>query len=270
MKNIDNKNKYYVYEWYIKNTDEVFYVGKGSGKRAWQLKENSYFLKMYNTHNCDVRIIINNLTEDEAFNKEIDTISYYRNNTNCRLTNVADGGNQPPLRYGENSCSKLPKVKAKMKKKALDRWQDKEYRNKCELSFKAFWNTKQGKQIASQRSKINMNDEKIRDKIRQANINYYQDEIHRQEQSERMKRCYNNEACIKSHYKKIVQLDKDYNYINKYNSLIEAEKETGVKFRGISKVLRGNCKTYGGFIWVYYEDYIKQQLIHNKSLGQVI
>lgn len=67
-----NENRYYVYEWYVKDTNEVFYVGKGTKRRAGQLKENKYFMSMYNTHDCDYRIVIDELTEEQAFQKEME------------------------------------------------------------------------------------------------------------------------------------------------------------------------------------------------------
>lgn len=84
---------FYVYEWFINNTGEVFYVGKGTGERCFEYKRrNKMFKDFYNSHNCSVRIIKENLTEQEAFDFEKETINYYRNNTNYRLTNRTDGG----------------------------------------------------------------------------------------------------------------------------------------------------------------------------------
>lgn len=85
--------RFYVYEWYIVDTNEVFYVGKGTGDRYKRLGGRNYFFQcMYNTHNCNVRKIYEHLTENEAFEKEIETIKFYRENTNYRLTNQTDGG----------------------------------------------------------------------------------------------------------------------------------------------------------------------------------
>ena len=86
-------NEYYVYEWYNVDTNEVFYVGKGKKDRYKHIKNrNKFFIDYYNTHNCDVRKVYINLTEQQAFEKEIDLISYYKNKTNFRLTNQTDGG----------------------------------------------------------------------------------------------------------------------------------------------------------------------------------
>ena len=85
--------RFYVYEWYVIDTNEVFYVGKGTGDRYKRLRGRNYFFQcMYNSHNCDVRKIYENLTEDEAFKKEIEVIKYYKENTSHRLTNQTDGG----------------------------------------------------------------------------------------------------------------------------------------------------------------------------------
>lgn len=48
---------------------------------------------MYNTHNCDVRMVFENLSETEAFEKEKELIAHYRKNfPKYRLTNQTDGG----------------------------------------------------------------------------------------------------------------------------------------------------------------------------------
>lgn len=90
---LDDTEKYYVYEWYIIDTGEVFYVGKGTGDRCKEHKRrNKMFLDFYNTHDCTYRIIKNNLNEKDAFDYEKELIEYYRTSTNYRLSNVLDGG----------------------------------------------------------------------------------------------------------------------------------------------------------------------------------
>lgn len=59
------ERKFYVYEWYIINTGEVFYVGKGTGNRYKSLNSRNYFFQcMYNSHDCDVRKIYKVLKEN--------------------------------------------------------------------------------------------------------------------------------------------------------------------------------------------------------------
>lgn len=51
--------------------------------------------------------------------------------------------------------------------------------------------------------------------------------------------------------KSVLQYDKNYNFIKKYNSLLEAEKETGVSNGNISNCCKSKSKTAGGYIWEY-------------------
>ena len=119
----DNNNVYYVYIWYIVDTGEVFYVGKGKNRRYKQLdNRNKYFKDMYSSHNCDVRKIYENLTEAEAFEKEKETIKWYRENTNFRLTNQTDGGD------GTSGWQPSDEFRAKQSQIHKEQWQDEAFR----------------------------------------------------------------------------------------------------------------------------------------------
>ena len=39
------QNKYYVYEWYIEDTGEIFYLGKGSNNRMTSMKDRNKIFK---------------------------------------------------------------------------------------------------------------------------------------------------------------------------------------------------------------------------------
>lgn len=94
MRKINEENKYYVYIWYVIEPYEIFYIGKGSGKRAKDVKKrNKYFLDMYSTHACDYHILVGGLPESVAFDLEKDLIKYVRKEyPDFRLTNICDGG----------------------------------------------------------------------------------------------------------------------------------------------------------------------------------
>jgi hypothetical protein len=121
-----NENRdYYVYIWYIKDTNEVFYVGKGKGKRYKELtSRNKFFEDMYSSHNCDVKKVYECLTEKEAFQKEKEVIKWYRENTNFRLTNQTDGGE------GSSGWNPPQEFRDKQSKIHKEQWQDEEFKNK--------------------------------------------------------------------------------------------------------------------------------------------
>lgn len=79
---------FYVYEWFIKNTAEIFYVGKGRGNRYKEFHERAYeaerIRKMYDT---DSRFVGTELTEEQAIELEDKEITRILNETNDRLTN---------------------------------------------------------------------------------------------------------------------------------------------------------------------------------------
>lgn len=117
------ERKYYVYIWFIKDTGEVFYVGKGCGQRYKTIsRRNKFFLDMYHSHDCDVKIIYDALTEEEAYSKEYETIRWYRENTNYRLTNQTDGGD------GTRGYKMKPEQKSRMSQAIKARWADPYYK----------------------------------------------------------------------------------------------------------------------------------------------
>ncbi|MFJ3387757.1 zinc-ribbon domain-containing protein [Lysinibacillus sp. NPDC086135] len=61
-------------------------------------------------------------------------------------------------------------------------------------------------------------------------------------------------------YKKIVQLDLNWNYVNQHSSPIDAYRRTNIDKGSISQCCTGKRKTAGGFRWMYkedFDDYIK-------------
>jgi hypothetical protein len=101
--------KYYVYGLFDEN-NVIFYVGKGTGNRYKHHRKNykigkavGYFLKCKIKSIFDrgfdftEKIIINDLTEHEALEKELELINSYGKRIEGKgtLCNVLDGGTQP-------------------------------------------------------------------------------------------------------------------------------------------------------------------------------
>lgn len=173
MEQIDS---YYIYEYYIKDTGEVFYVGKGKGRRVYSGKRNKFCEDMKSTHDWDYRIVYSDLSEQDAFDFERGLIIWYKEHTNYRLTNVTDGGDgvsgwvpDENFRKKQSELSKGrwndPIYRAKI---IADRhhpdstYQSKEFKDKISKlvsgnnnpNFKNYWSEQQ-KQKLSEKRKVN-------------------------------------------------------------------------------------------------------------------
>ena len=83
---------FYVYEWFNKDTGEVFYVGKGKGYRSTnKTQRNRYFKNYFNKYDCEVRKIAIDLSEEESFKLETEKILEYKEKGQCKC-NLAIGG----------------------------------------------------------------------------------------------------------------------------------------------------------------------------------
>ena len=263
----DKKRKYYVYAWCIKGTDEVFYIGKGTGNRyRTRKRENSYFMKMVDSHDCYPKIIHDNLTEEEAFELEKQEIAHYRSIEGNRLTNILDGGDNPPLVFGPKSEEQKKKMRESMKRF---------YNNHPEASressrrLKEFLKTEEGKRFfeksikarktpefkKAQKERVNRfcRTEEYRKKVSDALYKHFRENG----PSEAMLGANNHNA------QSVAQLDLDGNLLNEYKSLTEASKATGISVSKISAVCKGRRKTAGGYIWKYLND--KHITLHREN-----
>ena len=76
-KKYDESRIYYVYEHIRLDKMETFYIGKGKGERAYDLYRNDHHDAITDEYGHAVVIIANNLTEEEAYWVERDTIEDY-------------------------------------------------------------------------------------------------------------------------------------------------------------------------------------------------
>ena len=250
----DTERRYYVYLWKIKDTGEVFYVGKGTGNRyKTRKRENSFFMKMLNSHDCEPIIYKDNLTEEEAFELEKETIAYYRT-TGCRLTNVLDGGQNPPKRVGKVSEEhRLNMCKAQQKYFS----EHPEARKRNSEQLKRFLQTEEGKIFREKSNKAKQTDE-FREAQRERSIRALNTPEFHKRHSELM-RIVNNRPEMRARHQganncnaqEVLQYDLDGNFIKRYATVKEAQETTGVNHSKISAVARGERKTAGGYVWKY-------------------
>lgn len=90
-------NNFYVYEHWWLDRDECFYVGKGKGRRAYNMVWRNPYHKAIQTKVAnegfaiEVKIIASGLSEKEAFSLEIERIAFWRS-AGIELANMTGGG----------------------------------------------------------------------------------------------------------------------------------------------------------------------------------
>lgn len=82
---------FYVYEWFVIDTGEIIYVGKGTRLRYKVRKHNKFFNDTINRYNCDSRIVKTFDSEKEAFKYEYERIKELKAVGQC-VCNIYEGG----------------------------------------------------------------------------------------------------------------------------------------------------------------------------------
>lgn len=86
------EKKFYVYEWYNVDTNYVFYVGKGCGRRYREMSRRNEIFKEYcMENNVDSRIVKEGLTEQEAFDYEAELTYFYKDKGECHCSLAMPG-----------------------------------------------------------------------------------------------------------------------------------------------------------------------------------
>ena len=115
---------FYVYEWFDKKTNKVFYVGKGCRLRYKVRKHNNLFNKYLKKNDCDTRIVRYFEEEDDAFAYEFERIYELKakGECDCNIYNGGRGGSTkwwtPELReyYSKHNVMKSQSQRDRMSK----------------------------------------------------------------------------------------------------------------------------------------------------------
>lgn len=114
---------FYVYEWFIKNTGEIIYVGKGCHNRYKVRNHNRFFNDMIKRYDCESRIVKTFHTEKEAFNYEFIRINELKQQNQC-VCNIYQGGlggtvkwwtDERRQQYSEKNVMKSQEQRKRMK-----------------------------------------------------------------------------------------------------------------------------------------------------------
>ena len=115
---------FYVYEWFVKESEEVFYVGKGTKNRYKVKKHNKFFNDFIKRYDCDSRIIKTFEVEKDAFAYEFERVNELKTVGQC-VCNIYQGGlggttswwtDEMRDIYSENNVMKSEKQRKRMSK----------------------------------------------------------------------------------------------------------------------------------------------------------
>jgi hypothetical protein len=144
------KKKYYIYAHINAVKNEIFYIGKGFGKRAYAKNGRSKFWK--NTvakYNYIVDILEDGLTEEQAFIREKSYITRIgrRDLGTGPLVNLTDGGE------GSSGTIKSDETKKKLSEAGKNRKHSEESKNKMSEAKKGIIFSEKHKQNLSKNAK---------------------------------------------------------------------------------------------------------------------
>ena len=158
------EKRFYVYDWYIKDTNHIFHVGKGTGNRCHELSGRNNLFKYTVKHfDCDVKIYKDNLTEEQAWELERDRINELKLTGQCE-TNFHEGGRGGnTFKYVSDDA--MLEIKQKIGKTSKEHWQDKAFRDKTVNSIKSSMASKEIRRKVSERTKAKMQSDDVYNKM---------------------------------------------------------------------------------------------------------
>jgi group I intron endonuclease len=223
-----NTNKRWAYGYGYRNT----LVGNAIQKYGWE--------------NAKHEILFENLTKEEAEQKEIELIAYYKSNQRKYGYNIANGGNH------KGKCADETKLKISKAnsgnnngmygKKAWNKGKKMSIETRKKLS-----KVRKGKPISNycKQQAIKANKERFAK-------GYMYTGIAREHiiktAKENIKKAHNKNK------KPVLKYSLDAVLIQEYSSLSEAARENSLNSSNISAVCLNKFKTCGGFIWKYKND----------------
>jgi hypothetical protein len=208
----------YVYRHIRTDKNEPFYIGVGLGEderfsRAYSDKNrNPHWQRIVNKTSYKVEIVIDGLTDEEAFAKEIEFIHLYgKRSEGGTLCNIANGGQGGCLGEEVNKLRSLALIGHKLSEETKD---------------------------------------KIRNKAKGRKI--LQDTKHKMSESHKQRKTghwLKSNGHHNGNAKKVYQYDTNNNFIREWECAAYAVKELKICKSCISAVLAGRQKTAGGFVW---------------------
>lgn len=216
--------EYYVYIHYLVDNKEIFYIGKGTGKRAWSKNSRNREWKEKTKKAYNVLIIKTFSSEEEAFQEEIRLIDFFKNDPNFKLVNKqagGKGGNNWDYLSSEQKIREITRRKqwwADRTKEEMDR-----ISKERSLRVQGENNPQYGKLGFNTGKKFSSSH---KEKISNGLKNYKRTHEHSQNLQKQIEKSCGRKI-------KIILFDKELNF----NSIQSASKETGIPYTAIYDTL---------------------------------
>lgn len=279
---------FYVYVHKKASDGEIFYVGKGHGNRATDVKSrNKLWKSIVEKHGFTVDIVASDLPESDAFALESEMVRRYgrRNNSTGVLANMTDGGDgssgwtpneQETERKKESSKRVMSSVENREKfgNASRMRWVDESYRKKMEAVRNLVNSDPEIKKNASEKRKKNWASDGYRERVGpliskgllavsdklSAIHKEVQNRPHvKKAQSVRSKERWNDSDYRDKVVKSLPRGSEHHasrSVVNlttgeKFDTVSSGAKFYGVQVANVQKVLKGERTHTGGHSWAY-------------------
>lgn len=259
----------YVYRHIREDKNEVFYIGigtddKGKYVRAKSKNRNRYWKRIVDKTNYEIEILFDNISKEEAIEKEIEFIQLYgrRDQNNGTLCNLTDGG--------EGAVNMSEEGKSVLREFAKKRVVPEERKKMFSKIFKGSGNPNSSKvinritlevfgSIMEAAEKYGISRHTLRNNLNGKNCNhsdffYYKDylekgievlEKERLLKIEKVKKELSNKRS-KNSSKKVIDVKTGY----VFNTVTDAAKHIGITALHLSSMLTGRNKNKTSFIFL--------------------
>ena len=277
------KNNYKVYIHIFPNEKVYIGITKQDVNKRW-LKGKGYnncplmkkAIDKYGWNNIRHKILYDYLTKEEAEQKEIDLIKQYKSNNPKFGYNIENGGNccgthseETKRKIGLKSKGRQTMLGRHITKEHIEKLKNgriKKYKETGNYGFSNHKHTDEFKINMSKRMKgreVKEDTKKKISELKKGNKNcvgrYMSSETRKKIGdankgriwSEEQKKHLSEASTIK---RKVNQYDLNGNFIKQYESLKQAQKETGILSQNIGEVCRGQQKYAKGYLWRYAND----------------
>lgn len=203
-------------------------------------KQNKHFynaIQKYGWNNFEHEIIFNNLSKEDACEKEKNLIAKYNSNNRKFGYNNSIGGENPSQgAHWKLSKEVIEKRASKMRGRKLTE----EHRKKLSDSHKGHSSCLKGKTLS----------EETKNKISQSLKEWNRNNVSPNKGRKYKKSEYAIMRTSEGHYKKIICIETE----EIFDSLQMASKLKNIDGSSLSKVCRGKRQTAGGFHWRYFNE----------------